>query len=443
MSKRSKFWPLNLLYISLCIAGMSWQVVQLSLDFFSYHTDTRIRIKYPSQFYFPAVTVCIRYNDILDYKRAKSRGHKWTTSLNYSDVQRVQREITIREIFDLTPNGSDIIETFYHRSRKGYSYTQNDNLKSIRAVLDVKKFIYIEYICYRIQMKVPLKSKTTVVSVHPIASGTLGQMTMGRVFRKVTQYKVSLHNRQALPYESLMVQPIIRRNGKDLKSLNTVFALPGNFSINYLKAPYVTDCFDYSGTQFYDRAHCVQSCVLKNTFKQFKKYPYSVFVENSSDHQLVNYQDAADAERSEKLERIISGCEMSKACRRKTCHSTTTITFVNLVDATDEDFSIVIAVPQSPWTYIDHFPSVNLTTYIVYTMGAFGTWTGLSVISLNPFSLFLKRKENGKEARNSENNSRPIISIGSGRNRGERNQVGQPRSIQPSYPPRSTWSLTR
>ena len=388
---------------------MSWQVVQLTWDYFSYWTDTRIKIKYPDEFYFPAVTVCIRYNDIIDYDKANSQGHTWTTSLNYSEVQRVQREITIREIFDLTPNGSNIIEVFCHRNETGYDYIRNDDEQSVRSVLNVEKFIYIEYICYRIEMKLPMKIKTTVISVHPIASGTLGTMTMGRLFRNVTRYKVSLHDRYSLPYESLMVQPIIRRSGKDLKSLNTVFAFPGNFSINYLKAPYVTDCFDYSGTEFYDRAHCIQSCVLKNTFKQFNKYPYSAFVANSTDHQLVNYQDAGDVERSQQLERISNECAKSVECRRKTCYSTTTLTFLNLLDGTGEDFSIVIAVPQSAWTYIDHFPSVSLVTYIVYTMGAFGTWTGLSVISLNPFSLLLKKKKKEKEIRNARNTRATIF----------------------------------
>ena len=209
MFNRCKLWPLHLLYISLCITGMSWQVIQLTLGYFSYSTDTRIRMKYPTEFDFPAVTVCIRYNDIIDYDKANSQGHKWKHNLNNMDIQRVQRGITIREIFDLTPKGSDVIETFHFRNRKGYSYTQHADLKSIRAVLDVKKFIYIEYICYRIEMKVPMKIKANVISVHPISSGTIGRMTLGRLFKNVTRYKVSLHNRQSLPYESLRVQPTI------------------------------------------------------------------------------------------------------------------------------------------------------------------------------------------------------------------------------------------
>ena len=388
---------LHFVYVALCVAGMAWQVIQLGSDYFSYSTDTRIKIKYPTEFYFPTVTVCIRYNDIIDYDKANSQGHTWTTSLNYSEVQRVQREITIREIFDLTPNGSNIVETFCHRNETGYEYIRSDDEQSVRSVLNVEKFIYIEYICYRIEMKQPMRIKTNVVSVHPIASGTLGEMTMGRLFRNVTRYKVSLHDRQSLPYESLMVQPIIRRSGRDLKSLNTVFAFPGNFTITYLKAPYSTNCFDYGEIHYFDRAHCIQSCVLKNTFKQFNKYPYSAFVENSTDHQLVNYQDAGDVERSQHLDRIASECEKSMECRRKTCLSTTTITYLNIVDGTDEDFAVIVAVPQHPWTYISHYPSINLVTYIIYTMGAFGTWTGLSVISLNPFAILLRRKEKERE----------------------------------------------
>ena len=127
-------------------------------------------------------------------------------------------------------------------------------------------------------------------------------------------------------------------------------------------------------------------------------------------------------------------------CKRTTCHSSTTITYFNLVEATDPNFYIVIVVPQSPWTYIDHFPSISMVTYIVYTMGAFGTWTGLNILSLNPFSLLLKKKKKEKAMRNAPNITHPTISV----HLADRNRsVVQPHSIQFSRSRRNVRSVTK
>ena len=216
MSPLNKFRLFHSLYLTLCGVGLIWQVTLVSVNYFSYVTDTRVKIRYPKEIYFPTTTICIRYTDILNYEMAYSRGRKWTNSLNESQVLDVQREITIKEIFDLTPNESDIIKTFHHRSETGYSYIRHSH-GEIKSVLDVRKFVYVEYICYRIDLKNPIKLQSQVIAAHPIESGTLGKITMNSFFQNITRYKMSLTTPRSFPYNSLMVQPIIRRSRKDRK----------------------------------------------------------------------------------------------------------------------------------------------------------------------------------------------------------------------------------
>lgn len=392
MPNVNKLKVLNAIYIVLCTCGLIWQFVEVSVQYFSFSTTTRISITYPSRFFFPALTICIRYSDILNYSMANSvGGHNWTNS-QWDDIQTVQREIKINEIFNLTPSGVDLIESFYKRDKTGYAvegYFGRDNLMS---TLDITKFIYVEYMCYKIQLRDPMEIRPSVVSVHPVASGTFGHFFMSKEFRNVSQYKLSLHSNFTLPFESLMVQPLIRRNVLRPQTLNSVFVFPGYFTVENLKPPYKTRCIDYPQMNFQNQADCFQSCVINQTLKELSKYPYSAFIMNSSSKQLVSYKDADDPQTARQLDAIANQCEQSQKCKHNSCLSRTVITFTNFVDGTGEEFSIVMATPQRPWTYIRHEPSMSFVTFITYLMGAFGTWTGISIMYLSPFKWAMKKK---------------------------------------------------
>ena len=95
------------IYLFFVLTGLIWQFVEVSLNYFAYYTETHIKIGYPSKFDFPALTLCIRYTDIIDYNEANANGHNWN-NLNDVNIQKIQGEITIKEIFELTPINTQI-----------------------------------------------------------------------------------------------------------------------------------------------------------------------------------------------------------------------------------------------------------------------------------------------------------------------------------------------
>lgn len=56
--------------------------------------------------------------------------------------------------------------------------------------------------------------------------------------------------------------------------------------------------------------------------------------------------------------------------------------------------SFIVAVPREPSYKINFQIKLTVTEFIIYVLSCFGTWFGLSVVSLNPFALdWFKNKE--------------------------------------------------
>lgn len=371
-------------YILICLAGFGWQFLEVSLDYFSFSTATRIKIQYPSEFDFPALTLCARYTDILDHSTIRSQ---LQIPIN---LIKLKGNITIKQIFDWTPNEYELIEGFYRRKTGSYSivYFKGPGMNS---QLDIKKFIYSEYICYKISLRERIRIRPSI-EVHPIASGIIGKFTMTELFKNVSWYKLSLHDGQTFPYESLNVQPTMERNINDTRSLNTVSIFPTYFTIKYMKPPYSTKCIDYAPFNFESRSHCIQTCIMKKTVDQLSKFPFSSFIFDPSDQRIVSYTDANNPEKAKKLNQIATQCEKMSLCGRLSCESKTTITHLHFFNGMKNRFNILLITPQHPWIEVDHEPSIKTATYFTLILGAFGVWTGLSIISLSPFRLFLIRK---------------------------------------------------
>lgn len=114
----------------------------------------------------------------------------------------------------------------------------------------------------------------------------------------------------------------------------------------------------------------------------------------------MSYADIEDPKKARDFDQIVKKCETSEKCKRISCSRRIIITYLYTDDDTDEDFTIILAMTQRPWTQIDHSPSVYLITYITYLMGTFSTWTGLSIISFSPFKLIIKRRERANRMKN-------------------------------------------
>lgn len=400
----------QLTFILLCIAGLGWQFIEVNSFFFKFKTTTRVTIDYPEEFIYPSLSVCIRYTDILDYEKANLYGkHNWSLVDLYPGIQQVQKEIRVDEIFNYTPSEFDIIKRFHTRGPTGYEYEIYETTEKIKQQLNIKKYVHVEYICYKLTKKNLVKIKTKVIMHHPVGSGIISLFDLSPLFVNVSRYKLSIHG-DNLPCLSLPIQPSLQRSSKQVNSLNAVLVSPGLFQIHNLPPPYVTSCRNYLQYNFIGQHDCIQSCVSNKSIEKFSKHAYSTFITKSSSKKIISFDDIKDSNFANQLESINIQCEKSNLCRRKSCKSSLAISYLQFWDFPDLGFVIQQATPHHPWIYVHHEAAMNFVTYLTFIMGAFGTWTGLSVISLSPFKLAINMMRNKNRKKSKIKSKNNIIS---------------------------------
>ena len=222
------------------------------------------------------------------------------------------------------------------------------------------------------------------------------------IFRRVERYRISLHDMSQYPFESLMLQPHLRKPGNKASSLNRVLATPKNFTVEYLKPPYATMCVDYEPMKFQNKHHCVHSCVTNRTFEQFAKYPYSAFIMDSVSEKLVSYNDINKPDVAKKTDSIVKDCQSKGKCHSRSWKTQAITTLLNIVNEVGNDFMIAIALPLGPWTYIEHEPSLKFVTYMTFLLGSFGTWTGVSILGLSPFKMIIRKNLKTRDSRGTD-----------------------------------------
>lgn len=396
---RKKFYIklLHLIFLTLCTLGLTWQVYEVSNEYFVYDTNTRIKIQYPYEIEIPSLTLCLRYTDVLNITKANIQlKNNWTNENGEYFIRKIQNEITTKEIFDYTPGKYEIIDHLYFRDSTGYSNGSCDDITTCKSILKVNKFIYIEYICYTFHLENSIKVKPKVISVHPICSGVLANYSFSNIFQNVSHFKLSLHTRLTEPFNSLMIQPISYRKMSPKSGMfNSVFySSPNFFNIQYMKPPYITMCYDYEiENRYQSQFHCIQICVRNKIRYEFNKEPYSVFTQSANNRKIISTKDLLNVTVSERLYAIEEECEKSKECKFRTCNMRTAITLILPQPGNKSDFEVIINTPQQPWIDVQHEEALSLIRFITFLMGIFSTWTGVGLFALSPFKRFISTKK--------------------------------------------------
>lgn len=391
---RSKIFlqVVSLLYMTGCIIGFIYQVCLVSILYFRYSANTEIQIEIDSIVKPKAISVCTRYVDHLNYKkirRENSERRDWRLSPNNADwIRKYQHELTIAEIFKYTPRETDTLERVVFRKKMSYEKFEY-NAPEAYNYFDVKKFLYLEYVCYQYtQINFTEGMSYSSLAVTPVSSGLIYQLVFNKTSMGTAQMlKIAIHSAKTYPYRSLMVIPVLRRNFNEedgTAKYNAFVAYDVSLIAHNLPPPYETNCRDYLKSGLGSDTRCIQECMKTRVEKQVGKIPFSVIINESyesSNKQMVSYQDVSDAKIAENISKIEVHCSRHM-CRQKPCYQLTTIT--TTTEKAFSDFMVTRIVPSDPSITISSNPALDLVEYLTYVLSTISTWTGISIMSLNP-----------------------------------------------------------
>ena len=379
------------IYLLFCLVGLLWQSSQFTSMYLKYMVSSKIVISFPKKIdpYFP--NVCIRYTDILDFERLnRESGRRWSYARDPQVVRKYQHELTVAEIMTMTPRVEDIVKDVSFKIKNSEIITSN-RTHSPKTFLEIKKYLFLEYVCYKIIIKSQKSLTFEELAVTTAAPGIIMSIMFmdEEPLSRTHQLKVGFSSEKYYPYRSLTIAPVVWRDydPKTKTVRSNVFVVHNHLFLTInLPPPYETNCFDYLSLGFVHEVECSQVCLNNRTRDILGKVPYSAVIDDLVDMSIVSYQDMRNETFLSKLNEIQKYC--NDKCRKSPCFDKRITTKIRGTQSSH--FKVILIVPQQPSICIMSRPKTDMVEFLIYIFSTISTWTGFSIIALNPFCLWNK-----------------------------------------------------
>ena len=368
----------NIFFFVSCISGFAFQLHQVSNVYFKYQTTSKTLIQVKEVDDYPDVIYCPAYYYMLNRANADKYGIMKDTPTTLKDIVTDLSKLKIKEILELTPDTTSIIETCEIRDQNK-SIVNQLNSTDCYKFFTINKSVNGERICYRFTPSVTKK-----YSVGNVAS-SLTHMTNLYSIRFYPHFGaacfgfiMSYFLKEKDPLYSRMFAAKFK-NGKTMNQSG--LSVHGETTeIRRLPDPHDTQCFPG-----HDRQVCYEACLIEK-FKAIERVPWSGFHSDPLELRMftpLDYDNQTMASiAQESLDQCHNKCKIKTECFTKfsvtSAHEHRTTYFV-----------INSMIPSRPSTSILTIPYLTLIEYIIQVGSCFGVWFGLSILSFNPTKWFL------------------------------------------------------
>ena len=378
-----------------CVIGLSIQVGKILTTYFEYETTSRTSMGVEDVLPMPGISVCVLYTDILD--RSQSAKYSIRPTIPIADQQIIAdiNNLTVGDIFKLTPQANETIKKCKLRLKDSYTITIMSS-KECYDAFDVKKFYMQELICYELKPKKILDYQLTRAAHSHNYVRLLWEVFLDEKFDSTDQLTLiapisTNHKKPDLAQQSL---PLYSRNfaksmyrmgdPKSRTLVLNIFYVAHEWNRIYLKPPpYDTDCDEYLG-----RFACIRECMQHKLLLQ-NRVPFTeITVEDSLPEighlfpvRPIDLQDP-------KMERCVYQSESycREKCNRLPCNQWFTKTLVDSFFDKRFNYSSRIRAtsPASPTVDVIAVANFDFYQLVIYICSCFGVWLGVSILSLDP-----------------------------------------------------------
>ena len=381
----------HILFKLLCFTGFLYQILQLSTEYFAFKTSTKTMLQLDHKFINPSIVFCIRYPDIIDRSNYQKYGIYPKYSYNTTEMFHDMSKLTIKDIFDLTPDPGQIILGCQYRDKNYQQLVPKSYPQSYcNSVFHITKYQEGAFICYQFRTKIAdsnfscFNALLSFYSYNNLYSISLNrQLVLSNAIRLISFVPdVSNSSVVSMPEISRRFHVYRIRYAHNLpnSSKENYFKIFGDYySITRLEKPYDTQC-----TWNTNQAH--ETCYRRCNIRAFAKYGYFPSTEYAIEPKPLKHLEALPIVNETILRNIearLNHCKNS--CSRKLCNDWYSVTgadtFPNLLNNT---ITISSGCSKRPAVIIQYLPRITLMEFVMYISSSLGIWFGISVLSLNP-----------------------------------------------------------
>ena len=324
------YYFLSIIFHSLCLSGLIWQVTQISVNFFQFDVLTDVRIFTPeeSKWSEKVAYVCFYDDDLINRKKLLELNISYYNKLTFRE--RFKSTLTSDQIFFRSPG-----------FERKYAFLVGGGL------------------CFQFQFK----------------AEKAGLFFNGELVSNVTRFWLSIGH-ESNNYD-MSRQVIVWTDWVNTEQLFTVKS--NSFKILKMASPYSDHCFNYSDIGLRDKNDAIATCQSNQTHVSESKIVRETdvkFLNMSTTYQYDEHLRCAETH-------FKPNCNQRLFLARLTTMSLATnlyprMSTVSFPPETEASFSVISK------------PKIDDIDYVTYILGALGSWIGFSFIGINPIPHFFE-----------------------------------------------------
>ena len=384
-------------FIIVCLCGFSYQVIQVSLDYFAFKTTTKVKLQLESEYRSPMVIFCTRYTDIINRTNHEKYGINPNPSSSFRKYMSDMSKLTVNDIFDLTPKPQEAMIGCVFRNNV---YTTNIlNQTDCYSRILVLKYQEGQYICYVFKSQETSKSlNCNDVSRSVVNENELFVVTLSRTFLLANSIQMisALSALNTVPSISRRFYDKRIRFGRlspETSVINYIKISGDVYKIERLEPPYDTMC---TGINEEIDHICRRKCNIE-VFKKHNLWPANEYTTEPIGLRHLTVITASNSSLINDVTESYTNC--AKHCTKKHCRTDYSVSVAVDVNVKSmESLSISSSCSRRPVVFVQYLPRIVFMEFALYVSSCLGIWFGVSVISLNPF----KSKKNVAIHRNTK-----------------------------------------
>ena len=374
---------LPLLFQVTCLIGLSWQLFEISSEYLKYKVSCRTTVFIPVEVEDLSMGICLQVAFVIDYNKFHTDlQYNWTRKEFWN--KRMLDNLSIHEIYNYTYDADNIL---YNSGYWKNEWDSIGKLNNFSSIFKMKKYFFDSKMCYLYSIK-----SFNPLSVQWIRGGSIVWLDFGKELSEMYAVWLFIAEKGRIPFsETVEARYTFRGNSMKVDNFQS-----SHYSIRkeLLPPPYETDCFSYSKLNFTNRIECIERCFVLKSFQKWGRISNVSLVPNNADDYKFVIISNYTKYRTE-LDEIRLFCQSS--CPNTSCEDThivtvqETATYLSLSNLYKENISISWQrkTPSIPSATILCRSTSTLVELILYMMSSVSTWTGLSMMSINPI-LFLR-----------------------------------------------------
>ena len=359
---------LRRLLLLASLIGFSLQTINMAMQYFHYHTSNQVDHRLFDRIIPAAVSLCFPLHSV----RSRGRGSR-------------TEDKTIRQIFEATPSTSGLVSSCAYRDHETGILTRVHGSRECEQVFTMSKYFTQDYICFvirqRNQSSLPgsmithsLRDQMIVYSVTFDAKFNFCDFVLPTTFSPSSRF----------PFKSRSLSRVAQITcGQQVNStkklqLNLLNVSPSWISSRLMQAPYDTRCVPVNGDAMYE---CRLRCLLRG-LRDEQRAPFTEIVGEALDLPPVSPQQEANETFRRQLLDMQQQCYRS--CRYTPCDQQLSITSSSAAAMPGVSFAFNLCSPSTMDVHSTATPRLTLIELLSFTSGCFGTWFGVSFMSLAP-----------------------------------------------------------